>query len=71
VRLATASSCFPGGVGTAEEIRYLLGVLLDPTNAGQPLKVVLTGPKNSADYFVQIKAFIAIPSAKKPPVCCT
>ena len=58
VRLAHGVVVFPGGVGTAEEILYLLGVLLDPANAGQPLKVVLTGPKNSADYFVQIKAFI-------------
>jgi pyrimidine/purine-5'-nucleotide nucleosidase len=58
VRLAHGIVVFPGGVGTAEEILYLLGVLLDPANAGQPLRVVLTGPKNSADYFVQIKAFI-------------
>ena len=26
--------------------------------AGQPLKVVLTGPRNTAEYFVQIKRFI-------------
>ncbi|HTU67747.1 MAG TPA: nucleotide 5'-monophosphate nucleosidase PpnN [Steroidobacteraceae bacterium] len=58
VRLAHGIVVFPGGVGTAEEILYLLGVLLDPANAGQPFKVVLTGPKNTADYFVQIKNFI-------------
>jgi len=58
VRLAHGIVVFPGGVGTAEEILYLLGVLLDPVNAGQPLKVVLTGPRNTADYFVQIKRFI-------------
>jgi predicted Rossmann-fold nucleotide-binding protein len=58
VRLAHGIVVFPGGVGTAEEILYLLGVLLDPANAGQPLKVVLTGPRNTADYFVQIKRFI-------------
>jgi predicted Rossmann-fold nucleotide-binding protein len=58
VRLAHGIVVFPGGVGTAEEILYLLGVLLDPANAGQPLKVVLTGPRNTADYFVQIRRFI-------------
>ena len=58
VRLAHGIVVFPGGVGTAEEILYLLGILLDPANAGQPLKVVLTGPKNTADYFVQIRRFI-------------
>ncbi len=35
-----------------------MGILLEPANAGQPLKVVLTGPKSTADYFVRIKAFI-------------
>jgi hypothetical protein len=58
VRLAHGIVVFPGGVGTAEEILYMLGVLLEPANAGQPLRVVLTGPRNSADYFVQIKRFI-------------
>ena len=58
VRLAHGVVVFPGGVGTAEEVLYLLGILLEPANAGQPLKVVLTGPKSTADYFVQIRSFI-------------
>jgi predicted Rossmann-fold nucleotide-binding protein len=58
VRLAHGVVVFPGGVGTAEEILYLLGILLDPANAGQPLKVVLTGPRSTADYFVHIRRFI-------------
>ena len=33
VRLAHGIVVFPGGAGTAEEILYLLGVLLDPANA--------------------------------------
>ena len=33
LRLAHGIVVFPGGVGTAEEILYLLGVLLDPANA--------------------------------------
>ncbi len=45
VRLSHGIVVFPGGVGTAEEILYLLGILLEPANAGQPLKVVLTGPE--------------------------
>ncbi len=45
VRLSHGIVVFPGGVGTAEEILYLLGILLEPANAAQPLKVVLTGPK--------------------------
>ena len=44
VRIGHGIVVFPGGVGTAEEILYLLGILLDPANAEQPLPVVLTGP---------------------------
>jgi pyrimidine/purine-5'-nucleotide nucleosidase len=58
VRLGHAIVVFPGGAGTAEEILYLLGVLLDPENAAQPLPVVLTGPASSASYFEQISRFI-------------
>jgi predicted Rossmann-fold nucleotide-binding protein len=58
VRLAHGIIVFPGGVGTAEEILYLLGLLLDPVNARQPLPVVLTGPRSSAGYFEQIERFI-------------
>src|SRR4029077_10261732 len=59
VRLSHGIVVFPGGVGTAEEILYLLGILLEPANAGQPLQVVLTGPKSTAEYFVQIRRFIS------------
>jgi pyrimidine/purine-5'-nucleotide nucleosidase len=58
VRLAHGIVVLPGGAGTAEEILYLLGVLLDPANAAQPLPVVLTGPASSAGYFEQIAHFI-------------
>src|SRR5580700_8362672 len=57
-RLAHAIVVFPGGAGTAEEILYLLGLLLDPANASQPFPVVLTGPTSSAGYFEQIQRFI-------------
>jgi predicted Rossmann-fold nucleotide-binding protein len=58
LRLAHGVVVFPGGAGTAEEILYLLGVLLDPANASQPLPVVLTGPRASAGYFDQIAHFV-------------
>jgi len=50
---------FPGGAGTAEEILYLAGILLDPANGKQPFPVVLTGPRDSEEYFEQIGQFIA------------
>ncbi len=59
VRCAHAIVVFPGGAGTAEEILYLLGILLDPANADQPLPVVFTGPPSAAEYFGQIDRFIA------------
>jgi predicted Rossmann-fold nucleotide-binding protein len=58
VRTAHAIIVFPGGAGTAEEILYLLGLLLDPLNAEQPMPVVFTGPSSAADYFRQIDSFI-------------
>ena len=60
VRVAHAIVVFPGGVGTAEEILYLLGILLHPENAAIPLPMILTGPKESAGYFEQIDAFLKL-----------
>ena len=59
VRFAHGIVVFPGGAGTAEEILYLLGILLDPANQQQPLPVVLSGPRESAAYFEHISRFIA------------
>lgn len=58
VRLGHGIVVFPGGAGTAEEILYLLGVLLHDENAHIELPVVFTGPPESAAYFEQIDAFI-------------
>ncbi|HUN26564.1 MAG TPA: nucleotide 5'-monophosphate nucleosidase PpnN [Steroidobacteraceae bacterium] len=58
VRLAHGIVVFPGGAGTAEEILYLVGILLDPANRDQPFPVVLTGPRASAAYFEQIARFV-------------
>jgi len=60
VRLGHGIIVFPGGAGTAEEILYLLGILLDPANAAQPLPFVFTGPRESAAYFEQLDRFIAV-----------
>ena len=51
---------FPGGAGTAEEILYLLGILLHPDNADMPFPFILTGPKNSEYYFNEIDNFIGL-----------
>jgi predicted Rossmann-fold nucleotide-binding protein len=58
VRVGHGIVVFPGGVGTAEEILYLLGVLLHPDNASQPLPVVMTGPATAEPYFRQIDEFV-------------
>jgi len=60
VRIGHAIIVFPGGVGTAEEILYLLGILLHPDNAQLPFPLVFTGPKESAAYFEQIDRFLRL-----------
>jgi predicted Rossmann-fold nucleotide-binding protein len=59
VRLGHGIVIFPGGVGTAEEILYLLGVLLHPDNHGMPLPIIMTGPADAAGYFRLIDEFVA------------
>jgi predicted Rossmann-fold nucleotide-binding protein len=58
VRLGHGIVIFPGGAGTAEEILYLLGILLDPANRELPFPVVFTGPADSAEYFEHIHRFV-------------
>jgi predicted Rossmann-fold nucleotide-binding protein len=58
VRIASAIIVFPGGVGTAEEILYLLGILLDERNADVVVPVIFTGPPESAPYFDRLHHFI-------------
>jgi pyrimidine/purine-5'-nucleotide nucleosidase len=59
VRLGHGICVFPGGAGTAEEILYILGILLHPENAEMPFPLVFTGPAESRAYFEQIDGFIA------------
>ena len=58
VRLGHGIIVFPGGVGTVEEILYLLGVLAHPDNAEVPFPLILTGPASSAAYFELLDSFL-------------
>ena len=58
VRLGHAFIVFPGGVGTAEEILYLLGILVHPKNDHIKVPLIFTGPTSAKAYFEQIDAFI-------------
>ncbi len=58
VRIGHGIVVFPGGVGTAEEILYLLGILLHPANADMPFPLIFTGPRSAEAYFQRIDQFI-------------
>lgn len=59
VRTGHGIVVFPGGAGTAEEILYILGVLLHPDNEAMPFPLIFSGPASSASYFEEIDNFIA------------
>ena len=59
VRIAHSIVIFPGGPGTAEELLYILGIMMHPENKRQPLPIILTGPRESAAYFKAIDKFIS------------
>ena len=56
-RVAHGIVVFPGGVGTAEEILYLLAILLHRDNSEMPYPLIFTGPRSSKAYFSQINQF--------------
>jgi len=58
VRLGHGIIVFPGGVGTLEEILFLIGTLMDPRNDGVKLPVIFTAGPGSQDYFASIDAFL-------------
>ncbi|MCL6688928.1 hypothetical protein SAMN05216577_101342 [Pseudomonas citronellolis] len=58
VRVGHGIIIFPGGVGTAEEFLYLLGILMHPDNQDLPFPLVLTGPRSASAYFEQLHAFV-------------
>jgi predicted Rossmann-fold nucleotide-binding protein len=59
VRIGHGIVVFPGGAGTAEEILYILGILLHPDNNDIPFPLILTGPESAEEYFTGINQFIA------------
>jgi len=59
VRTGHGVVVFAGGVGTAEEILYLLGILLHPDNKDMPFPLIFTGPESARLYFEHINQFIA------------
>jgi len=57
VRLGHCIVVFPGGVGTVEEILYLLSILLHPQNkTGIPL--IFAGPESCRSYFETLDSFL-------------
>jgi predicted Rossmann-fold nucleotide-binding protein len=58
VRAGHAVVVLPGGVGTMEEILYLLGILLHPKNRDMPFPLIFTGPESSREYFTRIDEFL-------------
>jgi len=64
VRTGDGVVVFPGGAGTAEEVLYLLGILLHPDNADIPFPLILTGPASARKYFDEIDNFIEVTLGK-------
>ncbi len=65
VRISHGIIIFPGGAGTAEELLYLLGIMLNVKNQAQKLPIILTGPVESEEYFKEIDAFIGATLGEK------
>lgn len=60
VRLAHCVIVFPGGAGTAEEVLYLLGILMHPDNKEVPVPLIFAAPEGREEYFSRLDAFIRI-----------
>jgi len=58
VRTGHGIVVFPGGAGTAEELLYILGILLHPDNKEIPFPLILTGPESAEEFFIGINQFI-------------
>jgi len=57
VRLAHTIIVFPGGVGTVEEVLYLLSILMYPDNENA-VPLVFAGPDCCRDYFAHLEEFL-------------
>ncbi len=60
IRLGHVLVVFPGGVGTMEELLFVLGVLSHPQNHDVELPIFLTGPRESSEYFDTVTRFIEL-----------
>jgi len=65
VRVGHGIVVFPGGAGTAEEILYILGILLHPDNQDMPFPLIFSGPDSATAYFEQIDHFISATLGKE------
>ena len=57
VRLAHSIIVFPGGVGTVEEVLYLLSILMHPGN-NEAIPLVFAGPEPCREYFEELERFL-------------
>jgi len=69
VRLGHGIIIFPGGVGTVEELLYLLGILTNAANRDIPFPMVITGPTSSAEYLQRLHEFVGITLGKPAQNC--
>ncbi len=58
VRLSHCIIVFPGGAGTAEELLYILSILLHERNKDHPFGLILAAAEENRDYFVAVDSFI-------------
>lgn len=58
VRFGHGLIVFPGGVGTLEEILFLIGTLMDEANENVYVPLIFTEPKVSNGYFRKIDQFL-------------
>ncbi len=58
VRVGHGIIVFPGGVGTLEEILFILGTLMNPANKDLALPLIFTSGAASKGYFQSIDAFL-------------
>jgi pyrimidine/purine-5'-nucleotide nucleosidase len=68
VRTGHGIVVFPGGAGTAEEILYILGILLHPDNKAMPFPLIFSGPDSAKAYFEQIDSFISATLGKEAQI---
>ena len=58
VRLAHVLIVFPGGVGTAEEVLYILSIKMQPENKNVILPLYFAAAEDNAKYFEELDQFL-------------